>query len=107
MNAILEAESTLTDRYQTTVPEPVRRALGLQKRDAIHYELLPDGEVRLSRADDHKSDPVVTAFLGLLGTDIARKGNLSLANADLVANIQNLVRGVDIDLASALSPDDE
>ncbi|MDT1842854.1 regulator, partial [Acinetobacter baumannii] len=27
MPAILEAESTLTDRYQTTVPEAVRRAL--------------------------------------------------------------------------------
>ena len=29
----LEAESTLTDRYQTTVPEVVRRALKLGKRD--------------------------------------------------------------------------
>lgn len=106
MNAILEVESTLTDRYQTTVPEPVRRALGLQKRDAIHYELLADGEVRLSRADDRKSDPVVTAFLGLLGTDIAR-GNVSLANPDLVASLQQLVRGVEFDIDSALSPDDE
>ena len=30
------AESTLTDRYQTTVPEPVRKALGLNKRDKIY-----------------------------------------------------------------------
>ena len=29
MAATLEAESTLTDRYQTTVPETVRRALRL------------------------------------------------------------------------------
>lgn len=29
----LDAESTLMDRYQTTVPETVRRALGLGKRD--------------------------------------------------------------------------
>ncbi|WP_206165702.1 type II toxin-antitoxin system PrlF family antitoxin, partial [Citrobacter braakii] len=37
MPATLEAESTLTDRYQTTVPETVRRALRLGKRDKIHY----------------------------------------------------------------------
>ena len=29
MAATLEVESTLTDRYQTTVPETVRRALKL------------------------------------------------------------------------------
>ena len=33
MAATLEVESTLTDRYQTTVPETVRRALQLGKRD--------------------------------------------------------------------------
>lgn len=106
MNAILEAESTLTDRYQTTVPEPVRRALGLQKRDALHYEVLPDGEVRLSRAQDQRSDPVVTEFLCFLETDI-RKGNLSLANSDVVASLRELVRDVEFDINAALSPDDE
>ena len=35
MAATLEVESTLTDRYQTTVPETVRRALQLGKRDKI------------------------------------------------------------------------
>ena len=30
------AESTLSDRYQTTVPEAVRKALGLSKRDKIY-----------------------------------------------------------------------
>ena len=32
---IEEVQSALTDRYQTTVPQPVRRALGLRKRDRI------------------------------------------------------------------------
>jgi len=45
MAATLEAESTLTDRYQTTVPETVRRALRLGKRDKIHYTIRPGGEV--------------------------------------------------------------
>ncbi|XRA81805.1 type II toxin-antitoxin system PrlF family antitoxin [Pseudomonas putida] len=30
MAATFDVESTLTDRYQTTVPETVRRALGLK-----------------------------------------------------------------------------
>ncbi|MFM8481213.1 MAG: type II toxin-antitoxin system PrlF family antitoxin, partial [Gammaproteobacteria bacterium] len=33
MPAAMQVESTLTDRYQTTVPETVRRALRLGKRD--------------------------------------------------------------------------
>ncbi|MBV8033768.1 MAG: type II toxin-antitoxin system PrlF family antitoxin [Pelomonas sp.] len=40
----------MTDRYQTTVPESVRRALHLGKRDRIHYTIRPDGEVVLTRA---------------------------------------------------------
>jgi antitoxin PrlF len=41
MPATLEAESTLTDRYQTTVPQTVRRALRLRKRDKIQYVSAP------------------------------------------------------------------
>ena len=107
MNAILAAESTLTDRYQTTVPEPVRRALGLQKRDAIHYEVLPDGQVLLSRASEHNADPVVSQFLAFLATDMARGESVSQANAQLVEGIQKLVSGVEFDMDATLSPDDE
>lgn len=66
---ISEAESRLTDRYQTTVPESVRRALGLGKRDTLVYTLLDDGSVQLSRAND---DPALAPFLALLTEDIAR-----------------------------------
>ena len=50
MPATQQVESTLTDRYQTTVPETVRRALRLGKRDKIHYTIRSDGEVVLTRA---------------------------------------------------------
>lgn len=49
-NSPTEAESTLTERYQTTVPEIVRRALRLGKRDKIRFTLRPDGDVVLRRA---------------------------------------------------------
>ncbi len=41
MAATIEVESTLTDRYQTTVPETVRRALKLGKRDKITTPFAP------------------------------------------------------------------
>src|SRR3569832_518193 len=72
MHAPFEVESTLTDRYQTTVPESVRRALRLGKRDKIHYTIRPSGEVVLSRAEaSDGDDPVLLAFLGFLANDIA------------------------------------
>ena len=52
MSDILKVESTLTDRYQTTVPETVCRALQLGKRDKIHHAIRPGGEVVLMRAED-------------------------------------------------------
>ena len=72
MPATLDAESTLTDRYQTTVPEMVRRVLGLRKRDKIHYTVHADGEVILTRADaSDGDDPVLGLFLGFLARDLA------------------------------------
>ena len=71
MTATLETESTLTDRYQTTVPATVRRALQLGKRDKIHYRIRPDGEVVLMRADrSDEADPVLASFLRFIENDI-------------------------------------
>ena len=56
MAATLEVESTLTDRYKTTVPETVRRALKLGKRDKIHYVIRPDGDVVITRAAPAEAD---------------------------------------------------
>ncbi len=107
MTAILQADSTLTDRYQTTVPEPVRRALGLRKRDAIHYEVLADGQVRITKGGQRNDDPVVASFLGLLEADMKSGRNVSPVDADLVAQLQKLVASVDIDLDAPLDPADE
>jgi len=109
MEAILEVESTLTDRYQTTVPESVRRALKLGKRDKIHYTIRPDGEVVLSRVDTSgKDDPVLGQFLEFLARDIAsHPERLQTIDAGLAQRIHSLVGGVEIDLGAALSADDE
>ena len=109
MPATLEVESTLTDRYQTTVPETVRRALGLGKRDKMHYTIRPGGEVVLTRAEASQSDdPVLGQFLGFLGRDMAaHPERLQTVDRGLVQRLQSLVGGLDVDLDAALSVDDE
>lgn len=109
MPATLQAESTLTDRYQTTVPETVRRALRLGKRDKIRYTIRPDGEVVLTRAAaDENNDPALAPFLGLLARDLVEHPErLQAVDAGLAQRIQALVGGVEVDLDAPLSADDE
>ena len=109
MAATLEVQSTLTDRYQTTVPETVRRALQLGKRDKIHYTIRPGGEVVLSRAvPSEEHDPVLGQFLGFLARDMAsHPQRLTAIDAALVQRVQALTSGVEVDLDAALSSDDE
>ncbi|MDD2741251.1 MAG: type II toxin-antitoxin system PrlF family antitoxin [Rhodocyclaceae bacterium] len=109
MPAALEAESTLTDRYQTTVPEAVRRILHLAKRDKIHYTIRPCGEVVLTRAEpSDDDDPVLGQFLSFLTRDITNHPErLQAVGAELVQRLQSLVCSVVVDLDAPLSADDE
>lgn len=108
MAATLEAESTLTDRYQTTVPEPIRQALRLGKRDKIRYEL-KDGNVVITRAGStDEADPVMGQFLNFLAKDIAaHPERVKALDAGFVARLRALTEGVQVDVDAALSPDDE
>lgn len=109
MPAALEVESTLTDRYQTTIPETVRLALRLSKRDKIHYTIRPSGEVLLTRAEaPDGDDPVIGRFLGFLAKDIAdHPERLRNVDPELVRRLRALVENVDVDLDVPLSADDE
>jgi antitoxin PrlF len=109
MPAHLEAESTLTDRYQTTVPETVRRALRLDKRDRIRYSIRPDGEVVLTRGERiEEADPALGAFLDFLTRNIAEHPeHLRAVDAGFVQHIQSLVGDLEVDLDAPLSADDE
>ena len=109
MPATLDVESTLTDRYQTTVPETVRRALRLGKRDKIHYSIRPSGEVVLTRAEaSDGDDPVLGAFLGFLARDIAtHPERLQTIDASFVQRLRSLTGGIEADLDAPLATDDE
>ena len=109
MAATDKLESTLTDRYQTTVPDPVRRALKLGKRDKIRYVVQPDGAVLMTRASPIEADdPALGKFLEFLERDIAdRPERVRAVGTKLAARIRSLVRGVDVDLDAPLATEDK
>lgn len=97
MSAI-NTKSTLTDRYQTTVPAPVREALHLTKRDKLIYTVLENGQVLLSK-EDAEEDPVLTAFLQFLEQDmINHPDRVQPIPHNLVAEIDSLVGGMEVNL---------
>lgn len=106
MSQLLRVESTLTDRYQTTIPELIRESLHLDKRDKIVFTLGEDGSVFLSRAEE--SDPVLGDFLSFIASDIQNNPkNIKTIPLALVERAQSLVGGMKIDLDSALNPEDD
>jgi antitoxin PrlF len=103
---VLELESTLTDRYQTTVPEGVRRVLKLGKRDKLRYVVQPDGSVVFMRAEH--GEPVLGKFLHFLANDIvANPQHARGLDAGLVTRVRALSAGVTINLDEPLSAEDE
>jgi antitoxin PrlF len=86
MSSVFKVESTLTVRYQATVPDAVRRALPLGKRDA--------GE------DD---DPAMGAFLDFLAHDItAHPERLATMPPALAKRMKKLTARVKFNLTEAL-----
>ena len=105
----LKLESTLTDRYQTTVPNAVRHALKLGKRDKIRYLIQPDGGVILARASgETEDDPVLGEFLNFLSRDMAaHPEHLKSIDAGLRKRIKSLVKNAKVDLDAPLAAKDE
>lgn len=88
--------SKLTSRYQTTIPAPIRKSLGLQKHDRIQYRVLDSGEVLLSRALETQSDPALAPFLALLEQNIARHAEtLRPLDAQAITRAQELTDGME------------
>ena len=106
MRKLLHTTSTLTDRYQTTIPEQVRKALHLGKRDKIEYSIDDSGKVVLSRADE--DDPILGEFLTFLANDIkTHPEQIKPINSALFKRANSLVSGVDVDLDAPLNEQDE
>ncbi|MFM5951744.1 MAG: type II toxin-antitoxin system PrlF family antitoxin [Micrococcales bacterium] len=103
---LVSAESTLTDRYQTTIPEVVRKALRLTKRDKLEFLLDENGAVRLQKAAAPQThqDPTLAAFLDLLAKDIEKNPqNLREVDESFWLAIDKLTADVEVDLDEKIS----
>jgi len=108
MTKILQTESTLTDRYQTTVPDIVRKTLGLNKRDKIAYVINADGTVTISRNETSEEDPILGKFLDFMAQDIEQNPqHIQPITSKTLDRVQSLVGDIDINLDVPLSDEDE
>lgn len=105
--AVLETIGSLTERYQTTVPATVRRALNLKKHDKIVFKVSEDNKVTLERQSPEADDPVLGRFLDLLSADIAAgTAHVQPLTQALKDRIERLVGDVSIDLDQPLPAED-
>lgn len=103
---LVSAESTLTDRYQTTIPDVVRKALRLTKRDKLEFLLDENGGVRLQKAAELKDheDPTLMAFLDLIAKDIEQNPrNLREVDDSFWLAIDKLTSDVEVDLGEKIA----
>jgi antitoxin PrlF len=108
MKYVLEVASTLTDRYQTTIPKAIRGVLKLKKRDKLRYEIMADGTVLLGNARFASlPDLALAAFLHFLAGDIQDRPD-ALQNLDKkqLARARAIVGNADVDLEQRLDPAD-
>jgi antitoxin PrlF len=102
------SESTLTDRYQTTIPESIRKVLGLKKRDKLCYTIDSECRVIITKLDPVNNDPILEKFLNFLERDLEKNPqNLNSTSLDLYNRIHSLVADVEVDLDAPLSDEDE
>lgn len=105
-------ESTLTERYQTTVPAQVRKALGLEKHDKIKFTIDGRGRVLITRVRPRErrpgGDEVMGKFFEFLDRDIReRPQSIRPISAKMVDRVRSLVEGVEVDLDAPLPEEDE
>ncbi len=84
MTAILEETSTITAKGRTTIPKPVRRALGVDYGGKIAFRIDERG-VSVHRADAGTEDPAIGGFLDFLARDIERRPEAITARSPALA----------------------
>ena len=74
------------------MPDAVRKALHLDKRDRLRYTVLADGVVQISRLDAIDDvDPTISGFLNFLANDMtAQPQHVQPMTSALLRQIQQL-----------------
>lgn len=99
MNIVLEKDSTVSQKGQTTIPIEVRQVLGVEAGDRVTFRVDDERSVSIARADEEgEGDPVVGAFLSFLAEDIrTRPEAIRAVTPSLEARLRELTAGTHID----------
>lgn len=92
--------SRVTSRSQTTLPNGVRKALGLRPgEDAVEWEIRGDEAVVRRVAAPDEEDPALAPFLDLLERNIAaHPERLQAMPGELYRRLAAVTEGVKVDL---------
>ncbi|MEY4991091.1 MAG: hypothetical protein RIS08_1317 [Actinomycetota bacterium] len=105
----LLGQSTLTDRYQTTIPTSVRKQLGLGKRDLIEFVQADDGSIVLRRAESAATEEFpaeLLSWLQFLEKDHQQNpGQFRILDDEFFAEAKDLVGDLEVDLEADIDPD--
>lgn len=88
--AVIERAAKVTAQGQTTVPAPIREALGIEAGDRIIFAVENDGSVSVRRTDEER-DPAIGSFLQFLAKDIEQRPE---AIEPLTASLEATLRGI-------------
>lgn len=112
MIAKLLGKSTLTDRYQTTIPAFVRKELGLNKRDFIEFLKSEDGYIVLRRGkpdeveQEEEFPSTLLAWLELIARDHEKHPEQFVPlTEDFFAKAKELVGDYEFDLDAPIEED--
>jgi len=96
LESMKRLQSTLTTRYQTTIPTEVRRRLGLKAGDQICYQFTEEGRVELVR--EASEDLFLSAMLTALEQDLTQRPERLVAlDAATYADLAQWNQTVDLD----------
>jgi len=94
--SVLEREAKVTAQGQTTVPAPIREALGVQAGDRITFAVDAGGTVTVRRSEE--PDPAIGAFLEFLASDMHRRPEaIRPLTSDLEKRLRELTADTEVD----------
>jgi antitoxin PrlF len=102
--AVLEAEATVTERGQVTLPSPFWKMLSWGKNTHVIFRCMADGTITIQRKDE---DSALESFRSFL--EAGRKSHpqaICPITEEFVRDAMALVEGVEVDL-DAPHPADE
>lgn len=102
----LSYASTVTERFQTTVPAPVRAAMSLGRGDELTWAMKEDGTFVVSKASTEHEDPAIQGFLKVLESGIT-EGYVVPATVEMRDRVAELIDGVEFDMNAPLPNEDE